>query len=224
MRIRGGRHEQTNKHSGLYLSRAHHRDSFPGAYMAGEMAMAGAGVAAPGGRRSHERRAETSASVRANAAVPGGNGAERMQDTSLTLTRFTETRARVQRLHSVQLALMFECDDWKPPQVRAKGETSDPTAARACYFVDELESKLTSLRQEESELLEYIGLTLRIIDGIRHGLGGKYADVLEARYIDCRKWRDIDISRSHGRDLINVACDWVDSLGVSRVLSGNYEL
>ena len=142
----------------------------------------------------------------------------------MTLARFTETRARVQRLHSVQLALMFECDDWKPPQVRSKGETSDPTAARACYIVDELESKLTSLRQEESELLEYIGLTLRIIDGIRRGLGGKYADVLEARYIDCRKWKDIDISRSHGRDLINVACDWVDSLGVSRVLSGNYEL
>ena len=146
----------------------------------------------------------------------------------MTLARFAETRARVQRLHSVQLALMFECDDWKPPQVRSKGETSDPTATRACYYVDELESKLTSLRQEESELLEYIGLTLRIIDGIRHGLGGKYADVLEARYIDCLKWRDVakqcDISRSRGYELVNVACDWVDSLGVSRVLSGNYEL
>ena len=145
-----------------------------------------------------------------------------------TRQRFEQTRDDVKRLHDVQLKIMFDCDDWQPPRIRARNEKSDPTAARACYNVDELSVKLAALRAEETELLERIGLALRIIHGIRRGLGDKYADVIELRYIDGMKWKDIakdyEIPRSTGHELISVACDWVDSIGLTKLLECDYEL
>ena len=145
-----------------------------------------------------------------------------------TRQRFEQTRDDVKRLYDVQLKIMFDCDDWQPPRIRARNEKSDPTAARACYNVDELSVKLAALRNEESELLENIGLALRIISAIRKGLGDKYANVIEWRYIDCLKWRDIKhehgITRPTGNDYIDIACDWVDSIGLTRLLECDYEL
>jgi len=141
--------------------------------------------------------------------------------------RLNQTKKYVKRLHEVQLQIMYECDDWKPPFVKTKSDKSDPTANRAVYNVDELESKLTSLRAEESELLERIGFTLRIIDGIRKGLGAKYADVIEWRYIDLLTWKYIKtlgVAKSTGYDLIAIACDWVDSIGITRIINCDYEI
>lgn len=131
---------------------------------------------------------------------------------------------------------MYDCDDWKPPGVKAGTETSDPTASRAIYAVDELGVKLEALRAEERELEQLIGESLAIIAGVRDGLGDKYADVLDARYIDGEKWQDIAdrFESSHeSKDAVKprtvqnwaqVAFDWIDSVGVSRLLRGEVDV
>lgn len=142
--------------------------------------------------------------------------------------RFERTRKAVKRLTEVQALIMYDCDDWKPPGVKARHETSDPTANRAIYNVDELAEKLAALRAEERELLQLIGESGTIIEAVRDGLGDKYADVLEARYIDGWNWMQIkdeyEIKRPYGHYLLDVAFDWIDSVGVSRLLRGQIEL
>ena len=142
--------------------------------------------------------------------------------------RFEHTRDCVKRLKEVQLLIMYECDDWQPPNVKAKGAISDPTATRAIAMVDELSVKLEALKQEESELESFIGESLAIINAVEIGLGEEYATLLDARYIECWSWADVDkytgFKRTHGCKLLNVAFDWIDSLGVSRLLKGEFEL
>lgn len=142
--------------------------------------------------------------------------------------RFEETRRSINRLDEVHALIMYECDDWKPPTIRARGEKSDPTANRAAYNVDELAEKLAALRREESELTEFIGVTLAIIAAVRSGFGEIYANVLEWRYVDGWTWKRIHeehgIKRHVGYYLVNIAFDWVDSIGVSRLLKGQYEI
>ncbi len=142
--------------------------------------------------------------------------------------RFELTRKYIERLDEVHNLIMYECDDWKPPTIRARGEKSDPTANRAAYNVDELAEKLAALRREESELLEFIGLTIAIIEGVRSGFGEVYANLLEVRYVDGWTWArisdDYGIKRSTGYNLLAIAFDWVDSVGVSRLLAGDTEV
>ena len=142
--------------------------------------------------------------------------------------RFEETRRAILRLNDVKLLIMNGCDDWKPPQVKAHHETSDPTAARAVYNVDVLAGKLEALRSEESELEDFIGESLKIIHAVRVGFGDLYADMLEWRYIDGLSFSQIaeehEMSKSTAHGRIDIACEWVDSVGVSRLLNGHYEI
>ena len=146
----------------------------------------------------------------------------------LAKRRFEATREAVSKLHEVQL-LLSECgDDWKPEQVR-RGGLADPTASRAAYNVDELGYRLEDLRRQETELIDLIGLSLVLIERVRQGLGAKYADVLDQRYIDCLHWKDVliegeTIPRRTGQLWVNVACDWIDSVGVANLLRGNLEV
>lgn len=142
--------------------------------------------------------------------------------------RFEATRKAIPRLHDVQLAIMYECDDWKPPAVKAHTQTADPTASRAIYRVDELAEKLDALRAEERELTQLIGETLAIISAVRDGFGEIYANLLEWHYIDGMKWvqisKDKEINRTYCYQLVDIAFDWVDSVGVSRLLRGEVEV
>ena len=150
-----------------------------------------------------------------------------MAHTALAHDRFIATRAAVQRLEDVKTAIMFEGEDWKPTQPKAKG-MSDPTARKAIYRVDELSQVLDNLYKEEHDLEVFIGTTLAIIEAVRVGLGDKYANVLDARYIDCWQWSQVEseygITRQAGNYLVNVACDWVDSIGFRELLRGETEL
>lgn len=134
----------------------------------------------------------------------------------------------VDRLHEVQLMIMNDCEDWRPPSVSSRHSTPDPTANTAIRHVDDLEGMLKVLRAEESELIEEIGEALVIIRAVRDGLGDKYADVLEWRYIDCMTWGGIstayDVKKQTGRDRMNVAFDWIDSIGITRILAGDLDL
>ena len=148
----------------------------------------------------------------------------------MTLTakkRFEQTRRDVRRLNEVNLAIMFCCDDWQPEQVKAHNEQADVTASRAIYNVDSLEPRMEALRVEQIELQDRIGIAGELIEATRNGLGERYADILEWRYIDLLSWTDIrkyGIARSTGYELINIACDWIDSVGISKLLHGDYEL
>ena len=142
--------------------------------------------------------------------------------------RFKHTRRCIARLNEVKLLIMYECDDWKPSEVKSKHQISDPTATKATYNVDELGEKLEALRKEEQELEEFIGVSLVIIKAVRNGFGEIYATVLDARYIDCKKWSEIrdeyGIPKSTGHYLLDIAFDWIDSVGVSRLLKGDVEV
>lgn len=142
--------------------------------------------------------------------------------------RFEATRKAIPRLHDVQLAIMYECDDWKPPAVKAHTQTADPTASRAIYRVDELGEKLDALRAEERELEQLIGETLAIIAAVRDGFGEIYANLLEWHYIDGLTWTQVNddhgIPRSTCYYLRDIAFDWIDSVGVSRLLRGEVDV
>ena len=150
--------------------------------------------------------------------------------------RFEATRAAVKRLNEVKALIMYGCDDWKPEGVRTSQGISDPTATAAIRAVDELGEKLKALQAEEAELTDLIGTSLAIIEAVRVGFGDKYATVLDMRYIDCEKWAEIAErfeSAQHDKETITtrtvqnwaqVTFDWIDSVGVSRLLRGEVEL
>ena len=142
--------------------------------------------------------------------------------------RFERTRKAVKRLAEVQALIMYDCDDWHPPGVKAHNETSDPTAKRAIYNVDELAEKLTALRAEERELIQLIGESGTIIEAVKSGFIDKYGYVLEWRYIDCETWASIadayDVTERTVQNWAQWACEWIDSVGVSRLLRGEVEV
>lgn len=146
--------------------------------------------------------------------------------------RFERTRKAIPRLNDVKLALMYDGDDWKPPTTRTRTETSDPTANRAIYNVDERDELLESLRREERELTQLIGESLVIIAAVRDGFSEKYADWLEWRYIDLWTWEqfadELGIERKKAREKVRYWCgvtfDWIDSVGVSRLLRGEVDV
>ena len=141
---------------------------------------------------------------------------------------FERVRLAVARLHEVQIMIMNDCDEWRPPSVSSRHSTPDPTANAAIRRVDELEGKLKNLRAEESDLIDEIGEALVIIRAVRDGLGDKYANVIEWRYIDCMSWDYIkdmyDIAKRTGHNWINIAFDWIDSIGITRIMAGDLEI
>lgn len=142
--------------------------------------------------------------------------------------RFIKTKHSIERLNEVKLLIMYDCDDWKPPTVKSKHQISDPTANKATYNVDELGEKLAALRKEEQELEEFIGVTLAIIHAVRVGFGEIYANLLEWHYIDGLKISQIskenNLNRTYCYQLIDIVFDWIDSVGISRLLRGENEL
>ena len=141
--------------------------------------------------------------------------------------RFVQTRQAVIELNNIKALIMSDGDDWKPPGVKVHA-VSDPTASRAIRNVDEWGEQLAELRKREAELEHFIGTTLAIIEAVRSGLGSDYADLLDRRYIDGLTWKqitnDYKLSRSTGSYMLNIVFDWIDSVGISRLLNGDYEV
>ena len=142
--------------------------------------------------------------------------------------RFVETRKAVVELNGIKALIMSDGDDWMPEGVKIPG-ISDPTASRAIRNVDEWGEKLAALRQREDELEDFIGVSLMLIEAVRNGLGNDYADILDARYIDCLAWRDVyvggeRIKKRTGQTKVSIAFDYIDSVGVSRLLNGETEV
>lgn len=142
--------------------------------------------------------------------------------------RFELTRRRIARLNEVKALIMYGCDDWRPEHIRAKTDKPDPTANEAAYRVDVLGEQLDELKREEYELEQFIGITLAIIAQVRAGFGEIYANLLDWHYIDGRTWTNISadtgIKRSTCYYLVDIAFDWIDSVGVSRLLKGEMDV
>lgn len=137
--------------------------------------------------------------------------------------RFVQTRSAVVELNNIKALIMSDGDDWKPPGVHVHA-VSDPTASRAIRNVDEWGEQLAELRKREAELEHFIGTTLAIIEAVRSGLGSDYADILDARYIDCLTWAQMDVAKSTGKMKVAIAFDWIDSIGISKLLRGEVEV
>ena len=141
--------------------------------------------------------------------------------------RFVQTRSAVIELNNIKALIMSDGDDWKPPGAKVHA-VSDPTASRAIRNVDEWGEQLAELRKREAELEYFIGVSKSIIDGVRKGFGEVYANLLDWRYIDGLTWtqihEDYGIIRTSGKYLLGIAFDWIDSVGVSRILNGDIEL
>ena len=137
--------------------------------------------------------------------------------------RFVQTRQAVIELNNIKALIMSDGDDWKPPGVKVHA-VSDPTASRAIRNVDEWGEQLAELRKREAELEHFIGTTLAIIEAVRSGLGSDYADILDARYIDCLTWAQMDMPKSTGKMKVAIAFDWIDSIGISKLLRGEVEV
>ena len=137
--------------------------------------------------------------------------------------RFVQTRQAVIELNNIKALIMSDGDDWKPPGVHVHA-VSDPTASRAIRNVDEWGEQLAELRKREAELEHFIGTTLAIIEAVRSGLGSDYADILDARYIDCLTWAQMDMPKSTGKMKVAIAFDWIDSIGISKLLRGEVEV
>lgn len=146
----------------------------------------------------------------------------------LARQRFEETRRAVKRLDDIQWMIINNCEDWKPPTVGSRPGTSDPTARQAIYTVETLADKIEQLHREEHELTAFIGQSLVLIESVRTGLGERYANLLEARYVDLWEWETIyaayDIKRANGNYLLNVAFDWIDSIGEHRLARGQFDV
>lgn len=132
------------------------------------------------------------------------------------------------RLHDVQLMIMNDCDDWRPPSVSAHHSIANPTANAAIRHVDETSPMIVALYAEKKDLELFIGESLVIIRAVRNTLGDKYADLLEWRYIDCVSWGYIkdeyDIAKTTGQRMETIAFEWIDSLGITRILAGDLDL
>lgn len=137
--------------------------------------------------------------------------------------RFVQTRQAVIELNNIKALIMSDGDDWKPPGVHVHA-VSDPTASRAIRNVDEWGEQLAELRKREAELEHFIGVSLAIIEAVRSGLGSDYADILDKRYIDCLTWKQMDVAKSTGKMKVAIAFDWIDSIGISRLLREEYEV
>lgn len=143
--------------------------------------------------------------------------------------RFAQTARAIEELDEIHLLIMYDGEDWKPDGVRIPG-VSNPTESRAIRNVDEWGEKLKELRKRETELTEFISISLVLIRRVRDSLGAKYADVLEQHYIDGEPYSRIAdasgnaVKPSTAKQRVSVACDWIDSVGVSRLLRGEVDV
>lgn len=160
--------------------------------------------------------------------INNGRNGSLLGNVPMIQERFVQTRKAVIELAIVQAQLSEMGDDWKPETVKGNG-IADPTASRAVYEIDVLEDLLEQLKEREQELIDFIGTTLAVIEGVRNGLGNDYAEILDQRYIDGLKWEDLEIDgkpipKTTAWRKQSIAFDWIDSVGLTGILKGDYEI
>lgn len=102
---------------------------------------------------------------------------------------------------------------------KPSGGYSDPMD-RVVVLID----RRKRLSGELVELEAQVGDGLAVIEGVRRGLGDRYADVLDARCVDALSWDDaafeVGCSKRSAMRRYDTACDWVDAVGLARARAG----
>ncbi len=108
--------------------------------------------------------------------------------------------------------------EFGPPTGGARGGKGPADPVQARFESDQ------RARAELERTGAAIGEALERIEAIR-GLFGRKADVLEMRYIDLLAWDEIAhefaVSIRTAYNWRNVLCDWADSFGWARAMSGS---
>lgn len=101
---------------------------------------------------------------------------------------------------------------------RQKNATGDPTASAAIFLAERAAEELSRLRAALEERESLVGHALVVVEHVRAELGSKYADALDARYIDAMKWEDaaeaLGCSDRTAQTRCDVALDWLDAGGL----------
>lgn len=91
---------------------------------------------------------------------------------------------------------------------------SDPTGNRAIYLADNEDALMRQAQRKIAQCEELIGVALVVIDAVRAGLGDRYADALDAHFVDCLSLHGcahrLDISTSSVKRYLSIAQDWCD--------------
>ena len=98
---------------------------------------------------------------------------------------------------------------------------SDPTANRAIWLVDNDGRVRAEARRRLKACEDKVGAGLVVIAYVRRYLGARYAEPLDAHYIEGESIRStaarlgVGVTTAKGR--IAVACDWLDALPTSTI-------
>ena len=132
------------------------------------------------------------------------------------LEQARRAHSRIEELNAIIAEGGF---DWRPDAGHSS-QVGNPTESQALASMVLLAREHAELQQ----LFELVGECLRIIAGVRTGLGEQYADVLDCYYVDAMAWADVatelQITEQWARSLRNVAVEWAESMGLARVLTG----
>lgn len=102
-----------------------------------------------------------------------------------------------------------------------KNATGDPTASTAIFLLEIASKELSRLRETLERQEELVGHALVVIECTRAGLGEKFADALDARYVDALTWdgaaEALGCSDRTAQTRCDVALDWLDSGGLREI-------
>lgn len=94
------------------------------------------------------------------------------------------------------------------------GGIPKPTEARALWLVCDAPELYEKLTEELSQLELEVGYGLVLCQYVRDGLGRKYGDALETKYIDCLSWSQVAAAMctttGYAKRLGGIAIDWLD--------------
>ena len=97
----------------------------------------------------------------------------------------------------------------------AGGGEHDPTAARALFLAMHDDRVREAAKARLLVLEDTVGDALKVIERVRRGLGERYADCLDFRYIDGLSITEtaerMDVSVATVKRDTNIAHDWIDS-------------
>lgn len=128
---------------------------------------------------------------------------------------FETVRRGVSRLDDVTRELDALKDGMPTGGGHASGSgIGKPTEARALWLVCDAPVMAQRLEDERDRLTYVIGRGLVLVELLRVGLGGTYADAVERHFVDGMRWADVaeamGYSESHAKRLGGVALDWLD--------------
>ena len=107
---------------------------------------------------------------------------------------------------------------------RPKGPHPDPTASLGAWRAQELPARSARWEAELASCEALVSAARALCRGIGMALGDDVGHALESRYADALPWAEVARMMGRGESTLyrwrDVACDWADSVGPWRAVSG----